>query len=162
MFNFKLNDELNDNIDYTSLIRNIEMKNSSINLNNIENTGLNDTYLYIPKKVTYNKHRSTPEIPKRLFNLGSPNLHKRNYDENICLNKDIYKLLEFKHKKRTEVEITKNERCYYLFCCYSLKRQSTVDKAKIELISQAEVIIKKRTEIFEIWKNIDQIRLFKC
>jgi len=52
MFNFKLNDELNDNIDYTSLIRNIEMKNSSINLNNIENTGLNDTYLYIPKKVT--------------------------------------------------------------------------------------------------------------
>ena len=75
----------------------------------------------------------------------------------IVINKDINKLLEYRKRKRTEIEISKWERNIFLCCNFTPK--SKEEKLKYELMMAAEKAIEQKTEIFEVWKTIDQLRL---
>ncbi len=113
-----------------------------------------------------NINASNNNLPGTPENLTKPKLYAKflkNKDEDIILNKEINKLLKFKKKKRKEIQISKCKRFEFIHCYLEERsnHESNLGRAKLELMTQAERIIKKRSEIFEVWNVIDHVRLLK-
>ena len=69
-------------------------------------------------------------------------------------------MLDFKKRRRADIEIGRCEKCYYTYCCPDKKlKEITYEKKRLELSIAAEKAIEIKTEIFEIWKSLDQFRL---
>ncbi len=75
------------------------------------------------------------------------------------MNKDFKKLLNHKSKARKEITVKSCERCLFLNGCK--KGDERERSMKNELILAAEKTIEHKSEIFELWKELDQLRLFK-
>ncbi len=84
-----------------------------------------------------------------------------NSSVDVILNKEIKQVIEFKNRKREEITFSSCESNYFIYCCYDQKVTSEKKghKPKYELMMAAEKAIEQKTEIFEIWKIIDQLRL---
>ncbi len=86
--------------------------------------------------------------------------NKQNNNNELILNKEIAKLLQFKRRKRATVEIGKCERNNFIYCNKdSFKDKHDPTKLRYELMIAAEAAVEQKTEIFELWKSIDQFRL---
>lgn len=82
----------------------------------------------------------------------------------VVINKDIHKLLKFKNKVRKTFVITRCDRCKIICCLSSFGKNESEDyykNAKIVIAKEADRLIRQRSEIFELWKSIDNISLFK-
>ncbi len=80
-------------------------------------------------------------------------------NEQVIMNKEIDNIIKYKETPRKEVLISFSERFKYSHCCKSSDLKEKEIKGRIELIIAAEEVIGKKSEIFEIWKIIDQLRL---
>ena len=72
------------------------------------------------------------------------------------------KIIEYKSKLRKEIVIGYFERSKFIYCCGESKYKEDGNKKRnqrVELIVAAETYINKKSEIFEVFRTIDQLRL---
>jgi len=82
-------------------------------------------------------------------------------DNNAVENKEIKKLIQLKKRKKTHIEINECERFRFIYCCYvdKLSEKRTEKKLKYELLLNVDNDIQNRSEIFEIFRLLDQFKL---
>ncbi len=92
-------------------------------------------------------------------------IHQQNTNNDILiLNKDIKKLIDFKKQKRSKVEIQICERfCFYYFYPEQRINKSKKEekRVKFEFMMAAEKEIEWKSDVLNLWKVIDQLRLLK-
>jgi len=67
--------------------------------------------------------------------------------------------INYKQKIRKEVKISYCERSRYSCCCFNPKTKEQILMKELSLL--ANKIIKQKSDIFELWKTIDQFSLLK-
>jgi len=81
-------------------------------------------------------------------------------EKNITpFNKDLKQIINYKQKIRKEVKISYCERSRYSCCCFNPKTKEQILMKELSLL--ANKIIKQKSDIFELWKTIDQFSLLK-
>ena len=109
--------------------------------------------------VLYNKIFKLQADEVKTFELLNSNQikNKENLEEsNNKLQEELEKVVVYKSKKRKNVHINFLERARF-YCCY--KKVHYVNKIKCDLIQTVDIKIRKRLEIFELFKQLDQFRL---
>ena len=109
-----------------------------------------------PNQENNSEGQNTPK--PFLFQKVLNEIHNKS---DLILNKELRNVIQFKQRKRLNVEIGRCEKFVFANCCYSksLNRRSADDKMRYELTIAAERAIELKTEIFELWKSLDQFRL---
>jgi len=77
-------------------------------------------------------------------------------NKDLAVNKELEKIVDYKSKKRKNVQIHFLERARFYCCC---KNPLYVDRIKCDLIQNVYFIIRQRFEIFELFKQLNQFRL---
>jgi len=84
---------------------------------------------------------------------------------NCYYNNDLEKIIYNKNKTKNKriIETNFKERCNLLICsiCSNNSTNNKENKMKKEIIIAADKIISNKTEMFELWKYLDQIKLMK-
>ena len=131
---------------------NLENNNNLNNIDKNNNVGIN----HMNEKPQNSPSLSVKKKSQILFK----NI-KGNNDKDIVLNKELKNVLNFQKRFRTQIEINSNERCYFTYCCpYKKETIKSINMLRYELSIAAEKAIYFKTKIFEIWKTLDQFRLF--
>ena len=155
LFKLEIEEDSSNSIDKNKNIPiNIEL-NKLNEINHIENE------LSLKDNSNSNLHDEN-EKKSRLFKLNG-------HRELNPFNKDLNKIINYKKKKRTLVKITYCERTKYLYCCNnsSITANNLADTKqkeqafKNELIKIADSIIDRKSDLFILWKTIDQFNLMK-
>jgi len=84
--------------------------------------------------------------------------------DNIIINKDVKKLIDYKSKEKELIKIGSCERFCYINCCCYTKTRNKKDKnynLRYELINHAEAETSKKFDIIEVFKQFNQLRLLK-
>ena len=137
----------------------IEIKSSSIvNLSNFDiKKDYSSTKLEQTPEQINNQNKESILKPKTLYSKIIAN--KKDYSNHFDLNKDIKTLIDYKAKKRELITITNCERFKYIYCCGENKTKLIKNTPNRELLVAAEDIIKKKSEVIDLWKSLDQFRL---
>jgi len=133
----------NNNKDFENISNDNSLEsNSDSKVNNL--SYLQPTNIKKDSGLSYNKHLI------------------KNKEKDIVLNRDIHEMIEHKSKLRKEVVIEYCERSMFIYCCGEskyLENGNNERSPKDELIKAAEAYISKKSEIFEVFRTIDQLRL---
>jgi len=158
LFFLQIEEKLNEEQESRQVIIHIENKTKSYN-NEVERKNIN-FYSVNDKDNPVSQNASISindqNTPKRIF-LRDVNINKFKKSD-VIVNKEIHKLLNFKSRKRRDVEISNLERNLYICCC-QFKPKSKEQKLKYELMLAAEAAIEQKADILEVWKTLDQFRL---
>jgi len=131
----------NDNSNF----KNLDKSDITLNIKDQNNNNINDLNyenISISKPTNYKSAR----LLKILEKNTSP------------FNKDLKQIINYKQKIRKEVKISYCERSSYS-CCFNSKIKEQI--LKKELSTLADKIIEQKSDIFELWKTIDQFSLLK-
>jgi len=150
LYNLQIDDEsldqniINNNIQ--SISPNIQSKKIDFELKNLQ---------YIDDVKNSNLNSSTNKL-----NYNRIVIKQHEYSKAVE-NKEIKKLIMLKKRKKTHIEIDSCERFRFNYCCYEDKvsGKRTEKKLRYELLLTADKDIKNRSEIFEIFKLLDQFKL---
>ena len=114
--------------------------------------------------IERNKSKNQQKTPETINKKERFTNYKPKYEDMMILNKDIANLLEYKKKKGDIVEISFCERSYFsiCFCSYTkFKDKKDPRKLRYELMLSAEKLIERKSDIFDLWSELDQLQLLK-
>ena len=124
----------------------------------------NDNYANISIKSVKDKFPDEHISVNENIDNNDDNIIKNNSPYiNIDYNKD-FKTIDVnkhKHKSKKAIEINLKERCDLIKCPCFKKNITTEDILKQELILSADEIIAKKTDLFNLWKSLDQMNIIK-
>ncbi len=87
-------------------------------------------------------------------------VNKDSNDLNV-INKDLGQVIQNKDKKRSDIKIQKYERWIFTYCYSKRDEIDQQRNLRQHLILAADKEIENKTEIFELWKELDELRLLK-
>jgi len=130
-----------------------ELDNSNVELKNLANFGNKEQI----SNNTYNVNANMNISQNKSTHLKSLKINQKHNNQDKVWNKDIEKIIEFQSKIRTKIEVTTCERC--ALYCGSDKTNDLKTKLRFELIKAAGREYLKKTEIIDLWRNIDQLKI---
>ncbi len=117
----------------------------------------NKASVYSPKKIQDSKRASVNQQfnkPTTVTTVAR-NLNNENNNSQV-INKDLNLMINIKNKRAEQVDISYCEKFHFDYCLCS---KVPKNKAKYELMCAADEELSKKIDIFELLKNIDQLRL---
>ena len=153
--------ELNNHIEYIEY-NEYNDKNKNNNINNLTNQDL-PADIYSSNQL-YNNFVSNSNNNN---NFDNKNIYNDNSNNNVVDNKEIKTIktsissvrnVNTKHKKGVDINFMERFKLYYCWKCMKNPKEMIINK---ELSMAADKIIDNKTDIFELWKYLDQINILK-
>ncbi len=166
LFNLQIDDAKENPNEQKKLedIKEIELQSKKLMLNKKSTDNTLDISSVNLNKSAVSENSPNKSIKKKFQSIKKAFKAKEEESKKkeVVLNKEIKNLINFKQRKRKEIEISFWERIHYMFCCYDTRTNIKLEKKiRYELLIAAETEIENKTEIFEVWKMFDQFRLLK-